>query len=620
MTDWLKNRTAVLVPTVFVEEETRKVTASNTAQCLDLVRGYWDKVWPRDAAQAPLRHFAGHGLAKHERPWPQQSQVTAQELLLQARSKTEGALGPDGWTREEVAHLPLSFWCAFVSAVRIWSDANTFPEVWRHARMVCIPKSQIGADCASIAVDKLRPLCVFSAFYQVLESTWTQRQATRDWLQAYVPDFFGGIQGREAPAAVRALEAAYDDEHAIMLSLEYSKCFDHVLPEVAIINLERLGRPKAFSQLLRWVWPMQRRWLQFGKITATSPALVSTSVPQGCPAAPLALCALLAEPARQVQPIFMDVYTVLAALTFCKLWFTQSERFGLVENLIKFKVVAKTSAPALAQAGVGFMIVLEVLGTEFFSRQRMLKVCSMIMCRFYRFDSLARRATGVIQMGARALWQVLAGHWNDLAFFVQMEAVIAWLRVEHFWRSRGDPLSLGMWGDLVWFQESRKVDIGRTGHWLREAWRRRKVHSFLRLPRRDAEELVEARAAYNEAQVKATCKLYAKASAEQKSVLLGGGNSETADDAMRLNLPRRDPTLLRACRFCAASLAPSWDHEVWRCVHFDQDRPRFPPGDPWARRLAWALPVEPISASWQRLHDFAEVRAAVRAACGPRAS
>ena len=364
----------------------------------------------------------------------------------------------------------------------------------------------------------------------------------------------------------------------------------------------------------------------------------------------MALCALLVRPARAVQTsvegpiqqsIFVDdraavVYRPRDAATVKLAWAQQSQALGLIENDRKLRIVSWTQAAALHALGMETNPEAVVLGTNFFScaaaevdavnsdhRERVIKRLGRLPIgqakkeELYRtreankLDSAARRATGVVQVGARSLWQLFAGQWAETSFFVQFEAVTTWLRAEHYWRAAGTILPQGAWtavvrdtmrrwgfaeqepwqwvhpvmGRLQWFARPRRTEVQETGHLLREAWRREKVERFLRMPRRDSEQLAAENAQYNEDQVQRTRLLYRTASAEQRAVLLGAGISEAAYTAMRLRLPARAATPLEQCRFCGDTCVPSWHHVLWRCGHFEPHRPRAP-DDPWSRRLA----------------------------------
>ena len=108
------------------------------------------------------------------------------------------------------------------------------------------------------------------------------------------------IAGRNAWQALRRLEAAWDADSALV-SFDFEKCFDRVSPSLALGNLERHGCPADLLKVVGWTWLDQRRWVQLGRYLRPVVQRVSESLPQGCPAAPMALIALLLGAAAALQ-------------------------------------------------------------------------------------------------------------------------------------------------------------------------------------------------------------------------------------------------------------------------------------------------------------------------------
>ncbi|CAE7450800.1 hypothetical protein AK812_SmicGene8406 [Symbiodinium microadriaticum] len=202
---------------------------------------------------------------------------------------------------------------------------------------------------------------------------------------------------------------------------------------MAIENLRQVRCPAPFVALLSWVWPAQVGWLQIGRSVLPTPARVTTSVPQGCQAAPMALTALLISTAQRVQR--------------CTEGPLQQSIFVDDRELDKFRIVARRMTQKLQSAGFGVSEQAVVLGTNFRSENRVDKlgaeffygeplrlvqrlaklpvrpsarellyrtrfVPKMMWGTWYadwdlsdtsKFVIRVRRAAGVVQMGARAL-------------------------------------------------------------------------------------------------------------------------------------------------------------------------------------------------------------------------
>ena len=75
-------------------------------------------------------------------------------------------------------------------------------------------------------------------------------------------------------------------------------------------------------------------------------------------------------------------------------------------------------------------------------------------------------------------------------------------------------------GIFRWFGGDRASDLRRAGHTLR---RRSQLEAFLRMKRRDSEELHTPGASYDEAQVQWARQLYAKATADATRGPFGRG-------------------------------------------------------------------------------------------------
>ena len=186
--------------------------------------------------------------------------------------------------------------------------------------------------------------------------------------------------GRNAWQALRHLEAAWDNE-AVLVSFDFEKCFDRVSPRLALGNLERRGCPADLLKVVRWTWLEQRRWIQLGRYVHPDVQRVSESLPQGCPASPMALIALLLGPVATLQhrmgdslcqSIFLDdraavVRTAEAAEDVIHFWTQAAGAMGLKENAAKLKVVTRCGQlrQELLDRGVDTSSEATVLGTVF---------------------------------------------------------------------------------------------------------------------------------------------------------------------------------------------------------------------------------------------------------------
>ena len=451
--------------------------------------------------------------------------ITPEELHVQAKRMASSSAGPDGITGEEVAHLPLRFWGLLADRLEVWSAAGLYPEAWRHCRTVFIPKDTAARKGGEAEVSRMRPISVFSSIYRVVVSTWTSSQATRRWLDSVSPDFFhGGLQGRTAQQALRRLDVAWGDDR-ILASLDFMLCFDYVDPFLALRNMQLYGAPAGLLGILKWTWCHQRRWLQLGEEVLPEPEAVDSSLPQGCPASPLALLLLLRLPALTVsqllgpavvQSVFVDdrnlvVNTPEQAKLAVECWDREATELGLNEHRAKRRFVTRSAVQreALRRSNIEPSSEAEVLGTVFgveevsvedSARMQTFKQALQRLCvlpvsqqrrqQMYRsilipqlvwglwwarstvkeqskVTTLVRRAVGGVASGARSLWKLLAGHFTDVEFILRMHHVSSFFSAEQHWRGRGLRCVHGQWGKAVcMFLESKGYSAEDLVSWV----------------------------------------------------------------------------------------------------------------------------------------------------------
>ena len=98
----------------------------------------------------------------------------------------------------------------------------------------------------------------------------------------------GRPSNRNATNAIALLEAALQgDQGKVLASLDMQQCFDRTHPRLATDNLRRKGFDYRWAAFTNLVWCRQQKWLQLGKDFLARPESIHSSVPQGCPMAPL---------------------------------------------------------------------------------------------------------------------------------------------------------------------------------------------------------------------------------------------------------------------------------------------------------------------------------------------
>ena len=190
----------------------------------------------------------------------------------------------------------------------------------------------------------MRPISVQSILVRIVGSAFTSQKEVRDWALSKVPACcHGSLASRDVATAWAVLNEAVEHKKSIA-SMDFEKCFDHVWPELALAILQRKGLSPVWCAMLSHIWEGQRRWLQLGRDTATTPAHVSGSLPQGDALSPLALILLLADDAADIanrSQVTMSMYvddravcpnSASSVIQAVRAWNHASTRLGLKEN------------------------------------------------------------------------------------------------------------------------------------------------------------------------------------------------------------------------------------------------------------------------------------------------
>ena len=143
-TRWLHNRACALPAAVMDTVEGVTARGTTTRASLELLRDFW---W-RAAVATPRWDAAV-------------TSIQAVDMLQRARTMKHSSAGPDGITGQEVADLPLRFWELLAERLEVWQAAGQYPEVWKHARTVFLPKDEEARTGGATEAARMRPISVF---------------------------------------------------------------------------------------------------------------------------------------------------------------------------------------------------------------------------------------------------------------------------------------------------------------------------------------------------------------------------------------------------------------------------------------------------------------------------
>ena len=386
---WVKKCNTLPVTSVYDDGYKQGKATSSDHESLKAVLSFWQKIWERDRPDPEEAvDFWKLGVPQ---PSPLAwTPLTAEELFSQASRLRGTAAGCDGWSGDEIAAWPKEAWVILVELLNRWFSRSEVPTVWKSIRQILLqkPNAKLRDTDHALPAKDLRPIAIQSVIWRAIASAWTRRPQTRAWVTSWVhSSACGGIQGKSVAHAVdRLLQDFEKRQGGVLLSLDFSKCFDTVDPRIGIKCLEYLGCPKEILFALTSVWS-QERWLCFRRDCLPQPVQVDTSIPQGDAISPLTLLAVLtgltgrvlqARPEPHTLVTFLDDRNMVAktpelAARLWDTWKQLSPKVGLKENEEKIQIVARQAAfkPRLIAAGFDETHIVQgarVLGVDFTAR------------------------------------------------------------------------------------------------------------------------------------------------------------------------------------------------------------------------------------------------------------
>ena len=327
--------------------------AQTQGEVASAIHSYWTNFWVQAEAETPSVTQRTDALcaglsSASVLSWGYPS---GSELFTQA-GKSKGAAGPDGWSGVELSTLPIDCFDLFSRLSARWILAGSAPFQMSESRMVMLPKEgKILAD-ASISVGNLRPITVMSSGWRLWFSAFLRMDSVVAWIKQIIPVEFAF--GNNIPTEQMVCELLEKfQEMKYLLSLDYSKAYDRLHPQVSINMLRHVGWPRGLASVLEEVWNRQRRWIHWGAVVCPSP-LNSPALPQGDPAGPLIMSLWVLAGLTVVRQssvatfarIYIDDRTLVAdnaasLVDSLRAWDEWGRSVGLRENLDKVVAVAQ---------------------------------------------------------------------------------------------------------------------------------------------------------------------------------------------------------------------------------------------------------------------------------------
>ena len=251
-----------------------------------------------------------------------------------------------------------------------WGIAATVPVQLKKGRQVNLPKPHKIYDAAYIKAADTRPITVLSAWWRAYAGAWAASAPLKQWMSKHVAAEVCGLADRAGCEETGAmLQDHMVQSKGVLVTLDYSQCFDRLDPRATALLLHQFGWPRSLIDTMLAVWDQGHRWVQWGSHTHSNP-LKCSAAPQGCPLAPAILSIWLSSgltnvqqhlknqgyserrPEKSVSRTYMDDRTFVCptwneASDRANAWFSFSKKVNLRENEDKAQACGKTRAKQL---------------------------------------------------------------------------------------------------------------------------------------------------------------------------------------------------------------------------------------------------------------------------------
>ncbi|CAE7774466.1 unnamed protein product [Symbiodinium sp. CCMP2592] len=202
--------------------------------------------------------------------------------LKQAVQAMKGrAAGPDSWTPEALALLPLPFWRR---AADLWNrcvQLGQVPTQWSCATTVLIPKPKGGS----------RPLTLCQVLWRAGASVLQRR--LRPWISEWQSGHdAGGLPGASVEAALAQIQAAFRNKSKGFVQLDVKAFFDSIQWDSLSAVLQHLRFPLELLKLLLTFYKQSCRTFVCEGAYDGQRFVPSQGIPQGCPFSPCLAAAI----------------------------------------------------------------------------------------------------------------------------------------------------------------------------------------------------------------------------------------------------------------------------------------------------------------------------------------
>ena len=238
--------------------------------------------------------------------------------LFQKRPSCKAA-GLDGWLTIELKHLPPSGWWAFTAVMKLAEATGQWPRVIKLVSVATISKGQGTYDPTLT-----RAIGISSAVYSVWSSL-RFRQLTPWHLKIAPASLYGGLKNRKALDSELDFSTDMHEHEDTMCAVfvDRYKCFDLIIPEVALKIALELGLPPSIYNAALGFYANQIKFFKIGQFYGRKVMSTNAAV-QGCSLSILMVNSMYSVLAQHLADVSPDS-RFTSFIDDCKIWTVQTD-------------------------------------------------------------------------------------------------------------------------------------------------------------------------------------------------------------------------------------------------------------------------------------------------------
>ncbi|CAE7248689.1 unnamed protein product [Symbiodinium sp. CCMP2592] len=267
---------------------------------LQALTAAWDKIFGKHRHSCPstwqfLQHYGPYIRKESFDLQP----LTKDTLLTTLRNTKNSSAGLDGWQPQDLRLLGQAcpdLFSFLAQLMQVCEQQATWPSTWTTGYVSMLAK-EVNSQGQIEDVYNFRPITVLSALYRL----WSRARCLqiKDWITKVLPDEIYALRAGQGADDMAVNVSALLEEADLMgewsggLSYDFAKCYDHIIPSMAIDVFLYRGAPLSVIQGLRGFYKAHCKHFKLGTAfgTAYQPA---NGIVQGDPLSNFLLASLVA--------------------------------------------------------------------------------------------------------------------------------------------------------------------------------------------------------------------------------------------------------------------------------------------------------------------------------------